>query len=70
MMSEKRYKRSPEERAYFRKRARKWRRKNPEKAKEISRRAGRRYRTKMIASGHKLRLIDGKWKWVKEKTKK
>ena len=61
-----RYKRSAAERAYFRKKAQEWRQRNPEKARKISREAQRKYRAKMKAKGYKIRLVRGKWKWVKD----
>lgn len=64
-MCAKEYKRSPAERAYFKRRGRMWRSKNPEKARKISCDAQRKYRTKMKARGCQIRLVGGKWKWVR-----
>jgi hypothetical protein len=65
-MSSRKYRLSPAEREYFRRRARAWRRRNPEKARLISREAQKKYRVKMKAKGYRIGLSDGKWKWIKD----
>ena len=67
-MARKKYRLSAEERAYFRKKAREWRQRNPKKARKISREAQKKFRDKMKAKGYRIRLIRGKWKWMKDKT--
>ena len=61
---------SEEGRAYRRRYAKIWRKRNPERAKEISRVAQKKYRVKMKAKGYHIDMIDGKWQWVPRRKKK
>ena len=65
-MSPKEFRLSPAEREYFRRRGRAWRRRNPEKARRISREAQKKYRVKMRAKGFRIGLSGGKWQWIKD----
>ena len=65
-----RYALSEEARAYRRRYAKIWRKRNPERAKEISRVAQKKYRVKMKAKGYHIDMKDGKWQWVPRRKKK